>query len=64
MKSKSFTQMSVRATVAAIVGAAAMAAYVQPVLAADESATLEEVTVTGSRILRRDTEANSPLPRR
>ncbi len=60
MKSTTFQRFTVRATVAAILGAAAMAST-QAVMAADESESLEEVTVTGSRILRRDYEANSPL---
>jgi len=61
MKSHSSRYRSVRATVAAIVGAAAIGAYIQPTLAADESGELEEVTVTGSRILRPDLTSNSPL---
>jgi iron complex outermembrane recepter protein len=51
----------VASAVAVILGGASMAAYSPASFAADESADLTEVTVTGSRILRRDFEANSPL---
>jgi iron complex outermembrane recepter protein len=61
MKFKSFQRMSVGASVAAILGSAAMAAYSPIALSADGADELAEVTVTGSRITRRDNEANSPL---
>jgi iron complex outermembrane receptor protein len=60
MKKNNFQRVSVRASVAAVLGAAALAGYTQNVFAAEGEA-LEEITVTGSRILRRDLEANSPL---
>ncbi len=62
MKNSFFRNTSVRASVAAILGAAAFAGYSQATIAADASADgLDEVTVTGSRIRRPDLEANSPL---
>ncbi|MET0292935.1 MAG: TonB-dependent receptor plug domain-containing protein, partial [Steroidobacteraceae bacterium] len=63
MKKWSLQRTSVRASVAAILGAAAFAGYSQVTIAADAAAEagLEEVTVTGSRIRRPDLEANSPL---
>jgi iron complex outermembrane recepter protein len=52
----------VRASIASILGSAAMLAYVPAASAADEAdIELEEIQVTGSRIVRRDNEANSPL---
>jgi outer membrane receptor protein involved in Fe transport len=54
----------VRASVAAVLSTASIMAYTPQVFAADEPAAdteLEEVQVTGSRIVRRDTESNSPL---
>jgi outer membrane receptor protein involved in Fe transport len=60
MKNTSFQRVSVRASVAAILGTAALAGYTQTVLAADDG-VLEEVTVTGSRIARPDYAANSPI---
>ena len=53
-----------RASISAVIGATAMAAYAPQVWAADEpvdASELEEVVVTGSRIVRRDLETNSPL---
>jgi outer membrane receptor protein involved in Fe transport len=63
MKMRCLNQVSVRASVAARLGGVAIAASMQAVAAeeTEEVAELEEVTVTGSRILRRDYEANSPL---
>ncbi|MEY2855092.1 MAG: Vitamin transporter BtuB precursor, partial [Pseudomonadota bacterium] len=59
---KSLQRMTVSASIAAILGTVAMATYSPIVLSADEAIDeIEEVTVTGSRITRRDTEANSPL---
>jgi iron complex outermembrane recepter protein len=53
---------SVRFAVAAALGSAAFLACSPQVYAAEEvEEELEEVQVTGSRILRRDTESNSPL---
>ena len=49
-----------RGAVAAVLGSSVSAMFVPPVLAADED-ELEEVVVTGSRIVRRDLETNSPL---
>lgn len=49
-----------RGAVAAVLGSTASALFVAPVLAAEED-ELEEVVVTGSRIVRRDLETNSPL---
>lgn len=50
---------SVRATVAAILGATLLGGYAAQVWAAEEA--LEEVQVTGSRITRKDYVANSPF---
>ena len=55
-----------RTAVAAVIGMTAMAAYGPQALAAaaeeeDDEDELEEVVVTGSRIVRRDLETNSPL---
>ena len=58
MKHKSFQQLSVGAAVAAILGSAA--AYSPAALSADDD-TLAEVTVTGSRIVRRDLDSSSPI---
>ncbi|MEO8315876.1 MAG: TonB-dependent receptor [Pseudomonadota bacterium] len=55
-----FGSRRVRACVSAILGLTAMGGYSVQTLAADED-QLEEVQVTGSRILRRDLESNSPL---
>ncbi|MET0282600.1 MAG: TonB-dependent receptor [Steroidobacteraceae bacterium] len=57
----------VRASVAAVLGSAALLGYSHSVLAAEGApadapeAELEEVQVTGSRIVRRDLDSNSPL---
>src|SRR5690606_26295042 len=62
MKQKPFQQVTVGAAVAAILGSAALHSPVA--LAAEgEPGALElaEVTVTGSRIVRRDNVANSPI---
>jgi iron complex outermembrane recepter protein len=59
---KPLEYMSVRASIAAILGTAALMAYSPGGLSAEQAVDgLEEVTVTGSRITRRDAEANSPL---
>src|SRR5687767_1575095 len=59
-----------RAAVAAVIGAMAMAAYTPQSFAAAaeveeeeevDASELEEVVVTGSRIVRRDLQTNSPL---
>lgn len=49
-----------RALISAAV-AAALAGQLQPLQAAEEEAALQEVTVTGSRIVRRDLSAPSPI---
>ena len=51
----------VRASVAAVLGTAVMFSYAPLVSGAEETAELQEVQVTGTRILRRDYESNSPL---
>ena len=51
----------VRASVAAAIGTAAMFSYVPLASGAEDTAELEEVQVTGSRITRRDYDSNSPL---
>ena len=48
----------VRASIAAILGTALLGGFVAQAVAADD---LEEVQITGSRILRRDYQANSPI---
>ena len=59
MKQTSRQYMSVGAAVAAILGSVAMPAAT---FAAEEAAdSLDEVTVTGSRIVRRDFESPSPV---
>jgi iron complex outermembrane receptor protein len=50
-----------RASVAAVIGASAITTYAPAFAADSESSRLEEVVVTGSRIVRRDLETNSPL---
>ena len=52
---------SVRAAVAAILGATTFAGLTTTAFAQDKEAALDEVTVTGSRILRKDFEATSPI---
>jgi iron complex outermembrane recepter protein len=62
MKQKSFQHVTVRAAVAAILGS--VAAHSPAVLSAEaqvEGDQLAEVTVTGSRIVRRDFESPSPI---
>ncbi len=58
MKQKSFQYVSVGAAVAAILGS--IAVY-SPVALSAEQEALAEVTVTGSRIVRRDETAPSPI---
>lgn len=59
---KSLQRTTVSASVAAILGTVAMSVYSPIALSADGSVDeIEEVTVTGSRIVRRDAETNSPL---
>lgn len=53
--------VSVAAAVAAILGGAAMAAYAPAARSQEASGDLQEVTVTGSRIVRKDLVSNSPL---
>jgi len=62
MKYTPFQRVTVGAAVAAIVGGFSLASYT-PVAHAAQPAEeeLSEVTVTGTRITRRDNEANSPL---
>ncbi len=50
-----------RAAVAAVLGTTAIAGFIAPVHAQASGEQLEEVKVTGSRILRRDLDASSPL---
>lgn len=59
MKSMHFQPKAVAASVAAILGGVAMASHAPVARAQDVQ--LEEVTVTGSRIVRRDLVSNSPL---
>ena len=57
-------QVLVRAAVAAILGTATALMYAPQITAAEadeDDAVLEEVQVTGSRIVRRDLQSNSPL---
>ena len=63
MKYTPFERVTVGAAVAAILGTFAATAYMPSARAAEAAADedLAEVTVTGSRILRRDYESNSPL---
>ncbi len=54
--------LSVAASIAAILAGITLAGYAPAARAAEETAgELEEVTVTGSRIVRRDYQSNSPL---
>ena len=55
-----YRAMSVRATVAAILGATLLGGFATQAWSADEE-KLEEVQVTGSRITRRDLVSNSPI---
>jgi iron complex outermembrane recepter protein len=67
MKSITYPRATVGAAIAAILAGVTLAAYTprarsaEATPAAEEDIQLEEVVVTGSRIRRRDTEANSPL---
>jgi outer membrane receptor protein involved in Fe transport len=62
MKSKSFQQqVSVAATVAAILGGVAFAGYAPGARAQEAGGEITEVVVTGSRIVRKDLTSNSPL---
>ena len=56
-----FRPTPVRVAVAAVLGTTAIAGFVAPVHAQESGEQLEEVKVTGSRILRRDLDATSPL---
>src|SRR6185369_9321702 len=59
MKQKPFQRIPVSAAVAAILGSVVIHS---PVFSAEQSAdALDEVTVTGSRIVRRDFESSSPI---
>ncbi len=58
---KSFQHVSVAASVAAILGGVAMAGYAPASRSAEADGQLEEVTVTGSRIVRKDLVSSSPL---
>jgi len=62
MTQRDYTRIpsAVSISVAALLATTAMTAVSYPVLAQDQSA-LEEVVVTGSRIVRKDYEANSPI---
>jgi outer membrane receptor protein involved in Fe transport len=62
MNSSPYQRLTVGATVAAILAGVALSSYT-PVARSAEAAEdgLAEVVVTGSRIVRRDTESNSPL---
>jgi iron complex outermembrane receptor protein len=60
MKKSLQQQVSVAATVAAILGGVTMVGYA-PASGAQDAGELEEVTVTGSRIVRKDLVSNSPL---
>jgi iron complex outermembrane receptor protein len=64
--STSYRPVSVRSAVAAILGAGAMCALTMPAHAQDEQPAqqdpqLEEITITGSRIARKDFTATSPI---
>ena len=62
MNSSPYQRLTVGAAVAAIVAGVAMASYTPVARTAEATADdLVEVVVTGSRIVRRDAEANSPL---
>jgi hypothetical protein len=58
MKQKSFQHISVGAAVAAILGS--ISAHSPAALSAEDD-SLAEITVTGSRIVRRDFESPSPI---
>ncbi|MFM1887646.1 MAG: hypothetical protein RL026_2803, partial [Pseudomonadota bacterium] len=61
MKKKSYMNVQVGAAVAAILAGVALSSYAPVSMAQDAADELEEVQVTGSRIVRRDFVANSPL---
>jgi iron complex outermembrane recepter protein len=61
MNSSPYQRLTVGAAVAAIVAGVAMASYTPVARTAEAADDLVEVVVTGSRIVRRDTESNSPL---
>jgi iron complex outermembrane receptor protein len=61
MNSSPNLRLTVGAAVAAIVAGVAMSSYSPVARTAEAEDELVEVVVTGSRILRRDTESNSPL---
>ncbi|MBK9251583.1 MAG: TonB-dependent receptor [Proteobacteria bacterium] len=61
MNNSPYQRLTVGAAVAAIMAGVAMTSYTPVARAADADEDLVEVVVTGSRILRRDTESNSPL---
>ncbi|HEY4212083.1 MAG TPA: TonB-dependent receptor [Steroidobacteraceae bacterium] len=62
VKQSGAVSYSIRAAVALALGTATMLATVPKVMAADDSAvSLEEITVTGSRIKQPDLESSSPL---
>lgn len=61
MSSTPYQRMTVGAAVAAILGGFAFSTHAPQAQAQEGVSDLEEVVVTGSRIRRRDTEANSPL---
>lgn len=65
MKNESFQNISVGAAVAAILSGVVLAGYAPVTRAQDAAAAgggdLQEITVTGSRIVRKDLQSNSPL---
>ena len=61
MNSSPYQRLTVGAAVAAIIAGVAMTSYTPVARTAEAADDLVEVVVTGSRILRRDTESNSPL---
>jgi iron complex outermembrane receptor protein len=56
-----FRPTPVAAAVAAVLGTTAIAGFIAPAHAQESGEGLEEVKVTGSRILRRDLDATSPM---
>ncbi len=61
MKHVPSQRLTVGAVVASIIGGFTIASYAPVAPAAEGDQELQEVVVTGSRIARRDNEANSPL---
>ena len=61
MNNSPYQRLTVGAAVAAIMAGVAMTSFAPVARAAEATDDLVEVVVTGSRIVRRDTEANSPL---